>query len=34
MNVLTAFGSMLAVPLFTVIGLLLWPLFVAFGLSL
>ena len=34
MNIMTAIGSMIVVPFFTVICLLLWPLFRAVGLPL
>jgi len=34
MNLMSAVGSLLAVPFFTVICLLLWPLFRAVGLPL
>ena len=34
MTIMTAIGSMLAVPFFTVIGLLLWPMLKATGMLL
>lgn len=34
MNIMTAVGSMLAVPFFTALVLVFWPLFAALGLPL